>query len=215
VAVPESPAADHDAVAEMNAGGTDETTEGAAHATGHLVLFKERVSKKNAAKLTNVTVFNHVRQGFVKASLQDLAQGRGPVANSSQSVRKAVNSFDALTRVRRTKAELGKLRRVAEMKVRNAASDVKSATKLAPGRDWDSLAPNFSLDSCKSGRCVVEDVMFADPAVHERLLLLVSAKHPAFHATWLPVHTEQGAMRAPIMLDKVRVSKSNPRLSRT
>jgi hypothetical protein len=45
--------------------------------------------------------------------------------------------------------------------------------------------------------------MFADPAVHERLLLLASVQHPAFHATWLPIYTEQGAMRAPIMLDKV------------
>jgi hypothetical protein len=37
--------------------------------------------------------------------------------------------------------------------------DIKSATKLAPGRDWDSLAPNFSLDSRKLRRHVVEDVM--------------------------------------------------------
>ncbi len=217
VAVPESPTADHNAITEMNTGGADETTEGATCATGCLVLFKERVSKKNAAKLTNVTVFNHVRQGFIKASLEDLVQGRRPVANSSQSARKAVNSFDTLTYVRQTKVELGKSRRIAEMKVRNVASvtpeprrevdtpifDIKSATKLAPGRDWDSLTPNFSLDSRKLRRYVVEDVMFADPTVHERLLLLVSVQHPAFHATWLPIYTEQGAMRAPIMLDKV------------
>jgi hypothetical protein len=46
--------------------------------------------------------------------------------------------------------------------------DVKSATKLAPGRDWDSLTPNFSLDSHKSRCCVVvKEVMFADPAVQD------------------------------------------------
>jgi hypothetical protein len=113
----------------MNNGGANgqfEVIEGAAHATGHLVLFKERVSKKNAAKLANGTVFNHLRRGFIKASLEDLLQGRRPVANSSQFVRKAVNSFDALTCVRQTKVELGKLRRIAEMKVR------KNVTAVTP-----------------------------------------------------------------------------------
>jgi hypothetical protein len=98
-AVPESPAADHDAVTEMNAGGADETTEGAARATGRLVLFKERVSKKNAAKLTDATVFNHVRQGFVGCEKKgdDMAE---PSEDDAVTLNLCVNSLEETSKFR-------------------------------------------------------------------------------------------------------------------
>jgi hypothetical protein len=44
--------------------------------------------------------------------------------------------------------------------------------------------------------------MFANPETHECLLLLVLPKLPLFASTWLPILTQQEAMRPTVMFDK-------------
>jgi hypothetical protein len=46
--------------------------------------------------------------------------------------------------------------------------------------------------------------MFAEPTISERLLLLISTKHPTFTTTWLPIYNAQDNMKAPVMLEKTK-----------
>ena len=80
--------------------------------------------------------------------------------------------------------------------------NIKKATKLMPEIDWAELTPTYSLDSRKLRRYIVEDMMFADPSKHERLLLLVSSKHNSFLTTWLPIYKAQSSTRILISFDK-------------
>ena len=78
-----------------------------------------------------------------------------------------------------------------ENNVPKSIFDLKQASTAAPVTDWNSVPNNFSLDSLKLRRYVIEDVMFADPQVHKHILLLVSINHPAFATTWLTIYREQ------------------------
>jgi hypothetical protein len=219
-----SPLADHDAIAAMSAGAPTNDlpslSEGMVYGQGRLELFKDRTGKKKAAKLSEVSVFTHIRQGFIKDLASDLSASRRPPASSSHSVRKAVSSFDTITYKRQTKVQPGKSRRLAEQQkkkksvltntvspeiIRQADEpvfDIKKASKIVPGVDWNELVPTYNLDSHKMRRYVVEDVMYADPEKHERLLLLVSEDHIAIDTTWLPIYRAQNASRVPIMFEK-------------
>jgi hypothetical protein len=69
--------------------------------------------------------------------------------------------------------------------------------------NWLIVTSNVSLNSRKLRRYVVEDLMFADPDVHECvLLLLISTKHPVFASLWRYIWNEQNAKRAPITVSK-------------
>jgi hypothetical protein len=222
-----SPVDDYEALSTMVSGEMNPHSEpgvGRDYRIQRLELFKDRTGKKKAAKLTTVSVFNFIRQGYIKSNIDDLLHARRPQANSSQSVRKAINFFDTIPYKRQTKVDPGKSRRIAELvqekkrtetvkgvpavtpeairQVDVPTFDIKRASKLIPTFDWKQFIPTFSLDSRKLRRYVVEDVMFADPSVHERLLLVVSGKHPAFTTVWLPIHRRQDASRAPIMFGK-------------
>ena len=215
-----SPLADNRAIAEMTTGAPvaiPVSRVGEGYATGQLELFKERTGKKKASKLSEVSVFTHIRQEFIKDPANDLSASLRPPASSSHSVRKAVSSFATITYNRQTKVEPGKSRRLAEKKKseRNATVtpetvrqvdkpvfDIKKASKIAPELNWNELTPTFNLDSHKLCCYVVEDVMYADPQKHERLLLLVSADHIAFRTTWLPIYMAQQSSRIPIMFEK-------------
>jgi hypothetical protein len=219
----DSPVCDHHAIASMTAGDAAGASSipvslsGEGYATGRLELFKERSGKKKTAKLNQTSVFNYLRQGFINDLANDLTESRRTPPSSSHSVRKDVSSFDTITYTRQTKVDVGKSRRIAEQGTRKVQAtvtpetirqadeplfDIKKATKLARDINWNELKPNFSLDSHKLRRYIVEDVMFADPKQNERLLLLVSDKHAAFKTTWLPIYREQQSSRAPIMFDR-------------
>jgi hypothetical protein len=74
-----SPIADNSAIAEMTAGApiaNPISRQGVAYAgydTGRLELFKGRTGKKKAAKLSEVSVFTHIRQDFIKDLVDDLS----------------------------------------------------------------------------------------------------------------------------------------------
>ena len=83
---------------------------------------------------------------------------------------------------------------------RKPTFNIEVASKCAPDTDWSTVHSNFSLDSRKLRRYVVEDLMFADPMANERLLLLISTKHPAFGATWITIWNEQDSKRNPVTI---------------
>jgi hypothetical protein len=76
--------------------------------------------------------------------------------------------------------------------------NVKKVSKVAKDIDWLSMNRNFSLDSRKLRRYIVEDVMFANPEIHEQLLLLFLIRHPLFGSTWLARYNAQNSGRLPI-----------------
>jgi hypothetical protein len=89
---PKLPLADHTAIAAMAAGVTDfkhGLDEGIGYVNEQieqLELFKGRTAKKKAAKLTSMSVFSFLCQGFIKGLVRYLSEGRRPAACSSQSV---------------------------------------------------------------------------------------------------------------------------------
>ena len=104
--LPRSPLGDHTDIAKMTAGAPTQhvpsLSKGMAYGQERLDLFKERTGKKKAAKLTPVSVFNYLRQTFIKDLSDDLVGLRQPPASSSHSVCKAVSSFDNITYTRQT-----------------------------------------------------------------------------------------------------------------
>jgi hypothetical protein len=83
------------------------------------------------------------------------------------------------------------------------AFDLHLASKCAPDMNWPMVTSDFSLDSQKLRPYVVEDLMFADPDVHECLLLFISTKHPVFvSGMWINIWNEQDVKRAPITVSR-------------
>jgi hypothetical protein len=183
-----------------------------------LELFKDKTSKQKAVKLTSVSVFAFLRKGFVPALIDDLSMSRRLRASSSASVKRAVNGFDTAVYTRHVKTVPGKSRRIAANEKKRASAlvtpdskhevdiptfDIQRANQLVPQVNWDTLSPSFSLDSRKLRRYIVEDLMFADPSRHDRLLILVSTRHNSFLTTWLPIFLAQASSRTPVSFDEV------------
>lgn len=216
------PIADHAVTANMVSGCTQDSTTNDGDrnnldfAQCRLQLFKDRTSKQQAVKLTGASVFAFLRKPLVPSLIEELQTSKRLRSSSSASVKRAVNGFDTAVYTYQMKVPTGKSRRVAESLHKSATPtpkskhevdlpcfDIKKATKLMPEVNWALLNPTYNLDSRKMRRYIVEDVMFADPSKHERLLILVSSKHASFLKTWLPIYKAQSSSRIPITFDKV------------
>jgi hypothetical protein len=214
--------ADNAAIANMAAGATDDSTPNDAggnnidFALRRLQLFKDRTSKQQAVKLTGASVFAFLRKPLVPGLIEDLETSQRLRSSSSASVKRAVNGFDTAVYTYQIKVPTGKSRRLAANLQKSAtitpdskhevdipSFDIKKATKIMPEVNWAELNPTYNLDSKRMRRYIVEDVMFADPDKHERLLLLVSSKHTSFLTTWLPIYKAQSSSRIPITFDKI------------
>ncbi len=144
----------------------------------------------------------------IQALADNLVKAHCPPASLSSSVQKAVSSFDTISYSRQTKVPMGKSRRLAEREMKQRTTtkavspkiscqvdvplfDIKQALKAFPGFKWNKLSPSFPLDSCKLHHYIAKDVMYADAAIHERLLILVSVEDVLFLTTWLPIYLAQ------------------------
>jgi hypothetical protein len=219
VATPGSPVADNDAIAAISevAAHPVRDLEGMAYAKRRLDTFKNKVKSKNAMKLTSSNVFPWIRDSIVQVLENDLKTQSRAVSSSSAVIKKANSFFHTVAYNRVPKPKPGQSARIAQRNHDSVAVPVtpdiikevdlpvfnaKVAKKAAPGIDWNRVSPTFNLDSRKLRRYIVEDVMFANPETHERLLILVSPTFPSFASTWLPIFTQQSSMRPPVMFDK-------------
>jgi len=131
---------------------------------------KKKVAKVDVCVLNDKVVFPWLRTRHLQVLKDELDRKERKESDSAQRIRAATNYFDPITYKRKIKVEPGKSTRIANQNARivtpehtggtrKPTFDLVLASKCSPLTDWSRVHSNFSLDSRKLRRYVVEDLM--------------------------------------------------------
>jgi hypothetical protein len=200
-----SPLADDAAIAEMASGGPLRSLNFGKSELLH--KHKKKEKRFVPFKLDGISVYPWLRKSIVTVLKADLKDKSRKPSNPTSVLRTSRSFFETISYSKKTKVAEGHSSRIAAASIPKPIMttdlkddldfDSRKVSDLSKEFDWSSMDRNFSLDSRKLRRYIVEDLMFSKPS-EEPLLLLVSPEHPSFETTWLPRYRSQKAGRLPI-----------------
>jgi hypothetical protein len=180
-----TPLADDAAMVEMATGGPLCSLNFGK--TNLLQKQKQNTKKFVPFKLDNNLVYPFLRKKIVDSLKADLKNNKRKPSNPMSILTTLWSFFETISYSKKPKVAPGQSSHIANLQIIKATDsqtvvsdltnldfNVDKVSQVASNFDYHSMNRNFSLDSRKLRRYIVKDVMFANPDVPEKLLLLVS-----------------------------------------